>query len=89
MFYKKILATDHTYTMFVSLKKRYNDLSTTNMKKMWRQNQCRFLKDETIYEELFTIVIYCVNVRIDSNLSKFVVPVFNLDHSDSLWSMNL
>ena len=34
MFCKKILATDHTYTMFVSLKKRYNDLSTTNMKKM-------------------------------------------------------
>lgn len=52
MFYKKILATDHKYTMFVSLKKRDNDLSTTKMKQMWRQNQSRFLKDETIYENL-------------------------------------
>jgi len=34
MFYKKILATDHKYTMFVSLKKRDNDLSTTKMKQM-------------------------------------------------------
>jgi len=51
---------------------------------MFRVHCEKLFLNYVTYGLLFTIVIYCVNVRIDSNFSKFVVPVFIPDHSDSL-----